>query len=67
MEHRKDEALEKEQQALASKPKGKTEQEARLENGLTLIKSRSVAELMTVKPTNEVTGIDNAAFESEKL
>ncbi|XP_011502116.1 PREDICTED: solute carrier family 46 member 3-like [Ceratosolen solmsi marchali] len=67
MEHKKDEALEKEQEALASKPKGKAELECRLENGLTLVKSRSVSELTTVKPTNEVTGIDNAAFESEKL
>ncbi|XP_014208805.1 solute carrier family 46 member 3-like [Copidosoma floridanum] len=61
-EHKKDDALDREQQAMAAKLKDKLEQESRLENGLTPNKARNA-------PTSEqpVAGIVNAAFESEKL
>lgn len=62
-EHRKDNALEKEQQVIAEKLKEKLEQENRLENGVSM-QTKAVDITSIQQP---VIGIINAGFESEKL
>ena len=65
MEHKKDEAEEQRQQKVLSQNQQhpKKIQECRLENGLKTLNKLS----FSPDPKTEYAGIDNAAFESEKL